>query len=85
MLIQDDLFHSIIYKSTKNSTLQNILKNLRARIGQCRLITLPYLPNETLSEHTNIYNAIKKKNLDLAEKEIQEHIKSFYKILEEKL
>jgi DNA-binding GntR family transcriptional regulator len=85
MLIQDDLFHSIIYKSTKNSILQNILRNLRARIGQCRLLTLPCLPNETLSEHTNIYNAIKKKNLDLAEKEIQEHIKSFYKILQEKL
>lgn len=85
MLIQDDLFHSIIYKSTKNSTLQNILKNLRARIGQCRLLTLPYLPNKTLSQHTNIYNAIKKKNLDLAEKEIQEHVKSFYKILQEKL
>jgi DNA-binding GntR family transcriptional regulator len=85
MLIQDDLFHSTIYKSTKNSTLQNILSNLRARIGQCRLLTLPCLPNETLSEHTNIYNAIKKKNLDLAEKEIQEHIKSFYKILQEKL
>ena len=85
MLIQDDLFHSIIYKSTKNSTLQNILKNLRATIGQCRLVTLPCLPNETLSEHTNIYNAIKKRNLDLAEKEIQEHIKSFYKILQEKL
>jgi len=85
MLIQDDIFHSIIYKSTKNSTLQNILKNLRARIGQCRLLTLPCLPNETLSEHSNIYNAIKKNNLDLAEKEIQEHIKSFYKILQEKL
>ena len=85
MLIQDDLFHSIIYKSTKNSTLQNILKNLRATIGQCRLVTLPCLPNETLSEHTNIYNAINKKNLDLAEKAIQEHIESFQTILKEKL
>jgi len=85
MLVQDDLFHSTIYKSTKNLTLQDILKNLRARIGQCRLVTLPCLPNETLDEHTNIYNAIKKKNLDLAEKEIQKHINSFYKILQEKL
>lgn len=85
MLIQDDLFHSIIYKSTNNITLQNILKNLRAIIGQCRLATLPCLPNETLSEHTNIYNAIKKNNLDLAEKAIQEHIESFQTILKEKL
>jgi len=85
MLIQEDLFQSIIYKSTKNSTLQNILKNLRATIGQCRLVTLPCLPNETLSEHTNIYNAINKKNLDLAEKAIQEHIESFQTILKEKL
>lgn len=85
MLIQDDLFHSLIYKSTKNSTLQNILKNLRATIGQCRLVTLPCLPNETLSEHTNIYNAIKQKNLGLAEKAIQEHIKSFQTVLKEKL
>jgi len=85
MLIQDDLFHSIIYKSTNNITLQNILKNLRAIIGQCRLATLPCLPNETLSEHTNIYNAIKKNNLDLAEKAVQEHIESFQTILKEKL
>jgi len=85
MLIQDDKFHSIIYESTKNSVLQNILKNLRASIGQCRLLTLPYLQNETFNEHMNIYNAINKKDFNLAEKSVQEHIESFHNILEKKL
>jgi len=69
----------------KNLLLQNILKNLRASINQCRLFTLPYLQNETFCEHMNIYNAINKKDFNLVEKSIQEHIENFHNILEEKL
>jgi len=60
MLMQNDRFHSIIYISTKNSVLQDILKNLRAEIGQRMLLTLPCLQNETLKEHMNIYNTYTK-------------------------
>lgn len=83
MLLYDDEFHSIIYKSTKNDILKGVLKNLRAIIGQCRLITLPNLDDKTFEEHSKIYEAIKNKDIAAAQRFTQEHIESFYNILEE--
>ena len=85
MLLNDNLFHSIIYESAGNDVLQNVLKNLRALIGQCRLITLPNLANRTHIDHANIYEAIKKNDVDLAKKYIQEHIEHFYNILKKEI
>ncbi|MDX9799519.1 MAG: hypothetical protein RBT05_11760, partial [Bacteroidales bacterium] len=63
--------------------LKGVLKNLSAIIGQCRLITLPNLDDKTFEEHSKIYEANKNKDIAAAQRFTQEHIESFYNILEE--
>jgi DNA-binding GntR family transcriptional regulator len=54
-------------------------------MGQSRLIILPNLENRTHINHTNIYEVIKKRDVDLAKKYIQEHIEHFYNILKKEI
>ena len=85
MLLHDDTFHTVIYESTKNDVLIGILKNLRAMIGQCRLITLPNLEDKTYEDHMNIFKAIINQDVISAQKYIQNHIENFYNILKQEL
>ncbi|MEL7564237.1 MAG: GntR family transcriptional regulator [Dehalobacterium sp.] len=78
MLKLDDDFHSIIYNSTNNSILIDIIHNLRTMISYFRVRSLPTRQKETYQEHENVYSAIKSKNADLAEKSIQDHISAFW-------
>ncbi len=78
MLKLDDDFHSIIYNSTNNNILIDIIHNLRTMISYFRVRSLPTRQKETYQEHESVYLAIKSKNADLAEKNILDHISAFW-------
>ncbi len=69
-------FHDIIYKSTGNKRLIQILGNLREQMYRYRL---EYIKdhdswNRILTEHTSIYECIKKRDKEAATKAILAHI-----------
>ena len=69
-------FHDIIYKSTGNKRLIQILGNLREQMYRYRL---EYIKdhdswNRILTEHTDIYECIKKRDKESATKAILTHI-----------
>jgi len=78
MLELDDEFHSIIYNSSENSILIDMIQHLRTMISYFRVRSLPTRQKETYQEHENVFLAIKSKDADLAEKTIQDHISAFW-------
>ena len=72
----DESFHEIIYNSTKNQKLVQILNNLREQMYRYRL---EYIKDEDkrqvlLVEHEHILNALKNRNIAEAKKAAREHI-----------
>ena len=72
----DVTFHDIIYKSTGNNRLIQILNNISEQMYRYRF---EYIKNKEswnrlVEEHTNIYEAIKNRDKDLAVKSILLHI-----------
>ena len=72
----DVTFHDIIYKSTGNNRLIQILNNISEQMYRYRF---EYIKNKEawhrlVEEHTNIYEAIKNRDKNLAVKSILLHI-----------
>ena len=72
----DVTFHDIIYKSTGNNRLIQILNNISEQMYRYRFeyIKNKEAWNRLVEEHTNIYEAIKNRDKDLAVKSILLHI-----------
>lgn len=75
---KDIEFHEIIYCSSKNDKLIQILNNLREQVLRFRILYLKdYGRAENLiTEHLDIYKALKQKNPVKAEKAAEIHIKN---------
>ncbi len=74
-------FHDFILKSAGNQRIEKILKDLRAQFEISRMFFLnqnsnvkPSRATQSINEHLGIIEALKKKDGDLAEVRIKEHI-----------
>ena len=75
---KDVEFHEIIYRSSRNEKLIQIVSNLREQVQRFRVIYLKdYVnPKELEKEHKDIIDAICSKDSDLSRRVAQSHIKS---------
>jgi DNA-binding GntR family transcriptional regulator len=75
---KDVEFHEIIYRSSRNEKLIQIVSNLREQVQRFRVIYLKdYVnPKELEKEHKDICDAIFSRNGELSRKAAQSHIKS---------
>ena len=72
----DEIYHDIIYKSTKNSRLVQIINNLREQMYRYRLEYIKDADKRQilLIEHDNIFKAIKARKVAEAKAAMREHI-----------
>ncbi|HHW47189.1 MAG TPA: GntR family transcriptional regulator [Clostridiaceae bacterium] len=78
-LIKKDVeFHDIIYNSSRNEKLIQITNNLREQVQRFRVIYLKDYDStrEIIKEHTDIYEALLKRDRQLAQEAAQRHIKN---------
>ncbi len=74
----DTQFHDVLYKSSRNQRLIQILSTLRDEIQRFRAVSLSYpgRMREALEEHRKIVEAIAARDEDLAKKLAAEHIEN---------
>jgi DNA-binding GntR family transcriptional regulator len=74
---KDVEFHDIIYRSSRNIKLIQLLNNLREQVQRFRIIFLKDYGSakELIREHKEIYDAISSRDVDAARQAAQEHIK----------
>lgn len=75
---KDIEFHEIIYKSSRNDRLMQIISNLREQVMRFRVMYLKdnSNPKELIREHKGIYEAISVKNSQQAQSCAENHIKN---------
>ncbi|MCX7749841.1 MAG: GntR family transcriptional regulator [Clostridia bacterium] len=75
---KDVEFHEIIYRSSKNDKLIQIVNNLREQVQRFRVIYLKDYssPKELIKEHAEIYEAILNRDIEAAERVAERHIKN---------
>lgn len=73
---KDVEFHEIIYRSARNDKLIQIAINLREQIQRFRVIYLKDFTNakDIIKEHNDIYQAIQRRDTQLAQALAQKHI-----------
>jgi DNA-binding GntR family transcriptional regulator len=74
----DTAFHALIYKSSRNQRLEQIIINLHEQINRFRMTSLsqPGRLKIALDEHTKIVEAISDRNVEQAQKLATEHIEN---------
>jgi DNA-binding GntR family transcriptional regulator len=79
MMLLDREFHSVMARATRNTVLAEILRRLQERSLRFWFISLtaPDHHQEVLAEHDAILNAIRRRDADMAEAAIRDHIESF--------
>ena len=78
-LVKKDVeFHDIIYNSSRNEKLIQITNNLREQVQRFRVIYPKDYDStrEIIKEHTGIFDALEKRDRELAQKVAQKHIKN---------
>jgi DNA-binding GntR family transcriptional regulator len=75
---KDVEFHDIIYRSSRNDKLIQIANNLREQVQRFRVIYLKDFSSskELIKEHMDIYDAIRGRLPETAQKVAQRHIKN---------
>lgn len=75
---KDVEFHDIIYRSSRNDKLMQIVSNLREQVQRFRVIYLKDYksPKELIKEHIDIYDAIYSRDPEKAQQMAQRHIKN---------
>lgn len=75
---KDTQFHELLYRSSRNQRLIQILSNLREQINRFRAVSLasPGRGKEALEEHKKILEAVASRDAELAQKLGQEHIEN---------
>lgn len=84
----DNKFHDIIYKASGSKILDHVLTDFHHYVERIRKITLANesRASQAIKEHTDILEALKERNGDLAEKLAHEHMKnSIHNIMEQGL
>lgn len=78
-------FHAQIYEACPNRTLINTTQQLKSQMRKynSKTILIPHRDEDSFKEHTNIYNAIKTRNADAAEKYMATHIQNVRKTFQE--
>ena len=80
-------FHCFIVNGCKNDCLKKVLTNMYGQYGRFRSRSLLMFPERikvSLNEHKRIFNSIKKKDAETAEKLSREHLKQVIEICLEK-
>jgi DNA-binding GntR family transcriptional regulator len=74
----DTEFHDLLYKSSRNQRLSQIISNLREQIQRFRATSLadPRRMRESLEEHKKIVEALSERNIATAQAAAQEHIEN---------
>lgn len=74
----DTEFHEILYRSSRNERLGQIINHLREQIQRFRATSLsdPKRMRESLEEHKKIVEALSERNIALAQAAAQEHIEN---------
>lgn len=74
----DSEFHKLIYSYCGSRTLEALLSELHRKVQRYRRVSVENRDRAILAvaEHRGIYEAIKQKNPELAEKLIKDHIKN---------
>lgn len=75
---KDIEFHEIIYRSSRNDRLMQIISNLREQVMRYRVMYLKEYsnPKELIKEHMGIFEAITSKNGESAQRSAESHIKN---------
>ncbi len=73
---QNQLFHSIIYEASSNKQAVEIVNIIKTQLNRYHFKTIfvPGRNDQSLKEHTAIFNSIKNGNVEEAINSIQEHI-----------
>ncbi|MFN4189872.1 MAG: GntR family transcriptional regulator [Pseudothermotoga sp.] len=71
-------FHKIIVMGSKNEELEKVMNTLRDKLQRVRILSLsnPHRPKQSYEEHLEIFQAIEKKDITLAEKAVGKHVLS---------
>ena len=71
-------FHQIIYRASHNRTMPELIGLLRLRMARLhvRTILIPGRSDKSLAEHTAIYEALRARDADAAERALRAHMKS---------
>ena len=71
-------FHNIIYQSVHNDIMQNLLLETKSKMlrYQFKVAFIPGRAEKSFREHLKIYRAIEKKDAEMAEEAIKEHLES---------
>jgi len=74
----DTEFHELLYKSSRNGRLGQIINHLREQIQRFRATSLsnPKRMRESLEEHKKIVEALSERNIALAQASAQDHIEN---------
>jgi DNA-binding GntR family transcriptional regulator len=75
---KDIEFHDVIYKSSRNEKLIQIINNLKEQVLRFRVIYLKDFisPREIIKEHMDIYEALSARDPEEARKLAEKHIKN---------
>lgn len=73
----DHKFHDLIYKATKSKMMKQVLSEFHSYVQKTRIasLTMPGRIDGLLKEHTAIFNAIKQRDGEEAEKLMEQHIR----------
>lgn len=72
----DSAFHEILYHASGSRMLERILKDFHGYVTSARAVSMKRKnrAQESIEEHQHIFEAIRERNADLAEKLANEHI-----------
>lgn len=78
-------FHTLIYDACPNHTLITTTQQLKSQMRKynSKTILIPYRDEASYAEHTDIYNAIKNRDAEAAEKYMAAHIQNVRKIFQD--
>ncbi|KUK14674.1 MAG: GntR family transcriptional regulator [Synergistetes bacterium] len=76
-------FHEMIVRGSGNEELRRVMDSLSEKLARVRILSISYPGRikESYEEHLSIYEAIKKRDVPLAERRVEEHINNILKIL----
>lgn len=85
MVEKDAEYHELVYRTAENKRLEVIMSNLQGQIRRFRFVSLggQGRGNEVLEEHYRIYDALKRRDVKLAQERIEEHIRNTQQALME--
>ncbi|MCF7935913.1 MAG: GntR family transcriptional regulator [Synergistales bacterium] len=72
----NEKFHDLLYCSSGKKMIVDLLKNLRNRVNRYVVAYLRAMRTESEHEHRRIYEALISRDIDLASRELEQHLKN---------